>query len=184
MVLHCVNALIVFSGHVDFTKLSSCSLVICEAAICNYKMWRCKLCEFSTAVKVRLMSHYRLLHGQYSTTCPLPCPYHNCMCHFKTYNSLKVHMSRVHDASAKSVREVGDRVFKCPLCDFRQPFVERDMFLHLGRHLQQKQMVQCPFKDCSFTSNVYPTFRSHKSRVHSHSSDYATEFVQPIASDQ
>lgn len=30
---------------------------------------------------------------------------------------------------------------------------------------------------------MYPTFRSHKSRVHSHSSDYATEFVQPIASD-
>ncbi|KAL2078046.1 hypothetical protein ACEWY4_025731 [Coilia grayii] len=148
-------------------------------------MWKCKLCEFSTAVKVRLMSHYRLLHGQHSTICPLACPYHNCMCYFKTYNSLKVHMSRVHDAALQAGREnIGNRrAFKCQLCEFTQPFVERDMFLHLGRHLKQKQIVPCPFKDCSFTSNVYSTFTSHKCREHSNSSDYATELVQPIGSD-
>ncbi|XP_063063802.1 uncharacterized protein LOC134456364 [Engraulis encrasicolus] len=147
-------------------------------------MWKCKLCGFSTAVKVRLMSHYRLLHGQYSATCPLPCPFYHCMCNFRTFNSLKVHMSRVHDhATPRSGREVGSRVFKCPLCEFRQPFVERDMFLHLGRHLQQKQIVPCPFKDCTFTSNVHSTFRSHKHREHSNSSDYAPELVQPISSD-
>lgn len=93
-------------------------------------------------------------------------------------------MSRVHDhATPRSGREVGSRVFKCPLCEFRQPFVERDMFLHLGRHLQQKQIVPCPFKDCTFTSNVHSTFRSHKHREHSNSSDYAPELVQPISSD-
>ena len=40
-------------------------------------------------------------------------------------------------------------------------------------------MVLCPFKDCSFKTNMYNTFNSHKSREHNGSSEYAPEFVQP-----
>ena len=74
------------------------------------------------------MSHYRLHHGQHSTVCPLPCLHHSCMRTFKTYNSLKVHMSVVHKAAKKSSgsnqQNVSSMTFQCPLCEFRQAFSE------------------------------------------------------------
>ena len=106
-------------------------------------MWKCKLCEFSSCLKIQLLRHYRLYHGQYSTVSPLPCLYTSCMCTFTTFNSLKVHLSRNHSAR----RVVGgdghdlmfDRAFHCPVCEFKQPFVEREMYNHLRGHLRKKK---------------------------------------------
>lgn len=143
-------------------------------------MWKCKLCTFSSAIKVYLLRHYRLHHGQYSTVSPLPCLHHNCMCTFSSFNALKIHMSRVHRPNVVDRRVAGNdshgmvnmSAFHCPLCDFKQPFDERAMFFHLRGHLKLRQTVPCPFRDCTFKSNVYSTYNSHKCREHHNASDY------------
>lgn len=148
-------------------------------------MWNCKLCVFTSAIKVQLLRHYRLFHGQYSTVSPLPCLYNNCMCTFSTFNSLKVHLSKEHaeknvvgrDSSALT----NNQSFHCPVCDFRQPFIERDMNNHLRGHLRQKVTVPCPFKACKFKTNVYSTYNAHKCREHQNTSDYdETVVVQNV----
>lgn len=144
-------------------------------------MWKCKLCVFSSALKIQLLRHYRLYHGQYSTISPLPCLYNNCMCTFSTYNSLKVHLSRVHLEKRLVGRDNSDLTlnlaFHCPVCDFKQPFVESDMFIHLRGHLRRKETVPCPFRACKFQTNVYSTYNSHKCREHQHASDYDVAVV-------
>lgn len=138
-------------------------------------MWKCKLCEFSSALKIQLLRHYRLYHGQYSTVSPLPCLNDNCVCTFSTFSSLKVHLSKVHSIKRVAVEEAKDlnvnQAFHCPLCDFEQPFVENDMFVHLRSHLRKKEMVPCPYKDCSFKTNVYSTYNGHKCREHQNKMD-------------
>lgn len=93
----------------------------------------------------------------------------------------------MHNAASKRLgsNQAHDNsmAFQCPLCEFRQPFVERDMFLHLRGHLKQKQIVPSAFKHSLFTSNVHSTFNSHKCREHSNSSEYAPELVQQINCD-
>ncbi|KAK0142283.1 hypothetical protein N1851_020018 [Merluccius polli] len=103
------------------------------------------------------------------------------MCTFSTFNSLKVHLSRTH--SKKKVAEGGSGdltsnwEFHCPVCDFKQPFVERDMFIHLRGHLRLKEIVPCPFRACTFTTNVYSTYNAHKCREHKNASDYDVAVV-------
>lgn len=43
-----------------------------------------------------------------------------------------------------------------------------DYFAHLRTHLRNNERVQCPFKDCSFETNIYSTFNAHKSKAHQH----------------
>ncbi len=42
--------------------------------------------------------------------------------------------------------------------------------------------MACPYKDCSFTTNVYSSFNSHKSRSHqaSVSSDFQNDIVSEV----
>lgn len=51
----------------------------------------------------------------------------------------------------------------CKLCFH----TERQYFEHLGGHLKKHETVPCVFQDCDYKTNVYTTFRSHKSRKHS-----------------
>ena len=100
-------------------------------------------------------------------------------------------MSRVHRPNVTERMVAGSdthgvaytSAFHCPLCDFKQPFVERDMFLHLRGHLKLKQTVPCPFRDCRFKSNVYSTYNSHKCREHQNASDYDVLIVVPNESN-
>lgn len=63
------------------------------------------------------------------------------MCTFSTFNSLKVHLSRIHSEKRVAGGDSHDltinRAFHCPVCDFKQPFVERDMYGHLRQHMQR-----------------------------------------------
>lgn len=87
----------------------------------------------------------------------------------------EIHLSRNHSAR----RVVGgddhdllfDRAFHCPVCEFKQPFVEREMYNHLRGHLRKKEMVPCPFTTCKFQTNVYSTYNAHKCREHQNASD-------------
>lgn len=70
-------------------------------------------------------------------------------------------------------------LFKCPLCTFQQPFSEPAIFSHIRKHLKNHETVTCPYKDCNYTTNVYSSFNSHKSRAHQESlaSDFQTDIV-------
>lgn len=103
------------------------------------------------------------------------------MCTFTTFNSLKVHLSRIHSVKRVVGRDGHDltftQAFHCPVCDFKQPFVERDMFSHLRGHLRRKEMVPCPFRACKFKTNVYSTYNAHRCREHQNASDYDVAVV-------
>lgn len=58
--------------------------------------------------------------------------------------------------------------YKCHVCDLTEPCSKSDYFAHLRTHLKNNEKVQCPFKDCSFETNVYSTFNVHKSKAHQH----------------
>lgn len=106
------------------------------------------------------------------------------MCTFKTLNSLRTHLSRYHTRQFGSSAEHSQQalLFKCPLCPFQQQFSESVLFCHLRRHLRNHETVACPYKDCSFTTNVYSSFNSHKSRSHqaSVSSDFQNDIVSEV----
>lgn len=125
---------------------------------------------------MQFLRHYRLCHGQYSTVSPLPCLYKNCMCTFTTFNSLKVHLSKVHTEKivlqADSHNATINKPFNYPVGDFKQPFIEKDMYSHLRGHLRLKEMVPCPFSACKFKTNVYSTYNAHKCREHKNASNY------------
>lgn len=54
----------------------------------------------------------------------------------------------------------------CELCNFAETCSETQYFAHLKIHIHNKETVKCLFKDCSFKSSVYSTFRAHKSKKH------------------
>lgn len=56
--------------------------------------------------------------------------------------------------------------FICSVCGFKQPFNDATLFSHLRTHLKQNEMVDCPFKNCQYRTNVYSSFNAHKSRNH------------------
>lgn len=88
--------------------------------------WKCKYCIFACDKRGYLLKHYRIKHGSYARSQPFPCMYQECLCTFKSFNSLKIHLSRVHTANEKQQSE---RIFKVK---FPVSFV---IFLNLVRLL-------------------------------------------------
>lgn len=129
-------------------------------------MWKCNYCVFACDKRGHLLKHYRLKHGSYARSQTFPCLYQECLCTFKSFNSLKIHISRFHTVTQQSVRQFQVKL-RCQLCDFLEPCHDTEYFAHLQhRHLKDHQSVQCPFQGCSFESSVYSTFSSHKSKHH------------------
>lgn len=143
-------------------------------------IWQCKLCAASFTSRIQLFRHYRLQHSHYSRIIPLPCLYTDCICTFQTLNALSTHLSRyTAQFSSCAEQSQGPVLFKCTLCTFQQPFSESALFSHLRKHLKNHETVTCPYKDCSYSTNVYSSFNSHKSRAHQASlaSDFQTDIV-------
>lgn len=122
-------------------------------------------------------------HSHYSRISPLPCLYTDCICTFQTLNALSTHLSRYHTAQPSSCTEQsqGPVLFKCPLCTFQQPFSNSALFSHLRKHLKNHETVTCPYKDCSYSTNVYSSFNTHKSREHQ--AGLASDFQIDIVSE-
>lgn len=57
-------------------------------------------------------------------------------------------------------------VFSCHICGCNALLTERDFCTHITTHLRRNENVLCLFLDCSFQSNIYGTFKSHKSCKH------------------
>lgn len=133
--------------------------------------WKCKFCLFSCEKRAQLLKHYRLKHGGYTRTTPIPCLHTDCLCSFKSFNSLRVHLTKSHShqvvyGSQTSPCDDTPLIFHCLLCSFEEPCTESIFLSHLRHHLKSHEMVQCPYKNCTFQSNVYSTFNVHKCREH------------------
>ena len=130
-------------------------------------IWKCKYCEFNCDQRGQILKHYRIKHGSYSRNEPFPCPHQDCLCTFRSFGTLRTHMSRFH-IETPSLQPAPRAVkLRCLLCEFLEPCNDATYFTHLrSRHLRDNQKVQCPFKGCTFESSVYSTFNAHKSKVH------------------
>lgn len=131
--------------------------------------WKCKYCLFSSEKRAQLFKHYRLKHGSYARTTPIPCLHTDCLCSFKSFNALKVHLTRnhsheVHDGQTSGADEI-PVIFNRPLCNFEEPCTDL-FFSHLRQHLKSKETVKCPYENCIFESNLYSTFNAHKCKDH------------------
>lgn len=124
-------------------------------------IWLCKNCSFRTSTRLQLLKHYRLKH--LSTGRALPCLYSDCPCSFKSWGALRTHISRDH-IQTEQLRQSAS--FCCLLCNSPNFDTERQYFEHLGVHLKKHETVCCVFKDCDYSTNIYSTFASHKSRKH------------------
>ncbi|XP_053292860.1 uncharacterized protein LOC128453795 [Pleuronectes platessa] len=145
--------------------------------------WNCKLCSANFTTRTQLFKHCRLRHSHFSRVSPLPCLYDDCMCTFLTLSALGTHLSRYHipehrTSAGQSQEPV---TFRCPLCTYQHPFSESVLLSHIRSHLKKHEMVLCPYKDCNYSTNVYSSFNSHKSRVHR--ANLASDFRNDIVSE-
>lgn len=72
-------------------------------------------------------------------------------------------MSRDHTQTEQLGQSVS---FSCLVCNSYRFHTERQYFEHLAAHLKKHETVHCVFKDCDYSTNIYSTFASHKSRKH------------------
>lgn len=56
--------------------------------------------------------------------------------------------------------------YSCHLCTCSNLPTEKSYFLHIGTHLKSSETVTCMFESCTFHTNIYGTFHSHKNRKH------------------
>lgn len=148
--------------------------------------WVCKLCTASFQSRTHLLTHIRLQHSHYSKVSPLPCLHKDCECSFYSFNALKTHLSRYHigDSITQEAQNQKPLVFICSICLFKQPFSDTTLFRHLRVHLKNHEVIECPYKNCQFKSNVYSSFNSHKSKNHQFdNSDYKDGLVVSQESD-
>lgn len=143
-------------------------------------MWKCKKCTVVESSRSQLLKHYRLKHRHYSCSRRYPYPYLTCPSTFKTWNSLCIHLSRVHKTHT-SQEQIPLSTFSCPVCTYNDLASERAFFLHLNGHLRSNETVQCVFIGCSFQTNIYATYQSHKNRKHTPHSikDFKLAVVKP-----
>lgn len=55
---------------------------------------------------------------------------------------------------------------RCLLCEYKQNSTLKDYLQHLGQHLKNHKTENCIFQRCSYKTNVYDSFRSHRYRNH------------------
>lgn len=130
-----------------------------------------------------MLEHYRLHHGNVSSVSPLPCLYEDCICTFQSINALKIHLTRLHTQTAvRSVNHMECVSFICPVCGLTQPFSDKTLLSHLRTHLKQHETVDCPFRNCQYSTNVYSSFNAHKSRNHPDGdvSDFKDEIIWAV----
>ena len=128
-------------------------------------MWKCKDCENSYSRGSELLKHYKLDHHHYERGRAYPCTYENCQCTCKTWKALLTHLSKCHPTQ-KSPQEDSFSAFKCHICNNNQLSTETDYFKHIGTHLRNRESVECVFNDCSYKTNIYGAFNTHKWRRH------------------
>lgn len=95
-----------------------------------------------------MLKHYRLKHGTFTLQQPIPCLHMDCLCSFKSFNALKVHLSVWHSQSDRQTSEP-KVAFHCQLCEYVQPCTESEFFTHLHSHLKLKHVFHAHMKAVS-----------------------------------
>ena len=72
------------------------------------------------------------------------------------------HLSRSHQPTSQPERTT----FKCLLCHFNERSNLTSYFQHIIQHLTNSETVDCVFKGCSYRTNIYGSFRTHRSQNH------------------
>lgn len=139
--------------------------------------WLWKTSRFKADKLKGLLKHYKLRHGVVSRGQTVPCLYTNFACSFKTFNALQAHLSRQHPEKLTSIEVLS---FECVLCRSSCFDSERPYFEHLGSHLRRFEVVAYVFKNCSFSTNIYSTFATHRhSKLSRHGlEDFKTEVLK------
>lgn len=154
---------------------------MCFQVAATNMTWHCKLCSSFFITRTYLFKHRRLQHSHFSKITPLPCLHDDCMCTFQTLSALSTHLSRCHTQKQNSSAGENQELvtFKCPLCTFEQPFSESIILSHIRSHLKKHETVVCPYRGCDYSTNVYSSFNTHKSRKHQRSlaSDLSSDIV-------
>ena len=120
--------------------------------------WTCKFCDFLSYNEKTIFKHYKDKHGRGRTG--FVCIYPACFTVFQSHVELGRHL-KDHKCGPRTIAKI-----RCELCSFSAPTSIKCYFLHLKRHLINKETVTCPFVGCSFKSRVAPTFTAHRSRSH------------------
>ncbi|XP_013863274.1 uncharacterized protein LOC106517106 [Austrofundulus limnaeus] len=129
-------------------------------------MWKCKECDAQVTTRSLLLNHYRLNHGHFGRRHPYPCTYLKCPCTFKTWNALRSHLCRSH-VDHTSQRSVDSTTFSCHHCSRSGIASLRELLIHINSHLKKHETIYCVFNNCSFQTNLYGTYQTHKNRKHS-----------------
>lgn len=125
-------------------------------------MWKCKECSKHFSIRSEILKHLRRDHQFHGRRRPYPCIYAQCPCSSKTWNGLQKHLSRNHSSLESQQRHS----FKCYICGNNQLSTEHVFFQHIHEHLRKYEVVPCMFNGCSFKTNIYSSFLSHKLRKH------------------
>lgn len=133
-------------------------------------MWRCKQCSETVSTRYQLLKHYKLKHYHFGQRYSYPCTYYECPCSFKTWNALKTHLSRCH-VDVLSTNSAAHGVFTCLLCPGSEILSSREYFSHINNHLKRFETVTCVFQNCTYQTNIYASYKSHKNRKHPHCTD-------------
>lgn len=128
-------------------------------------MWKCKECSLELASRYLLLQHFRQTHGHFRGSYRFPCPYTDCPCTFNTWSKLLNHTYKSH-AKQTTPKPLEVSTFQCHVCSCRELATERDFFQHLNGHLRHNETVPCVFLGCTFKTNIYSTFNTHKNRKH------------------
>lgn len=147
-------------------------------------MWKCKECAAEETSRYLLLKHYRLKHGHFGRKHPYPCTYLNCPCAFKTWNALRSHLCRSH-FDQTSQTSVDCTTFSCHHCSSSHIASLKEFFTHANSHLKKHETITCIFENCSFQTNIYGTYQTHKNRKHRTYtlSDLKAGIVQNVTAD-
>ena len=91
-----------------------------------------------------------------------------CTC--KIWKALLTHLSKSHQPSS----QIDLTTLKCLHINERSNLT--DYFQHIAQHLKNSETVDCVFKGCSYRTNIYGSFRSHRSRNHN---NYTVNDLKP-----
>lgn len=128
-------------------------------------MWQCKECPSQLASRYLLLQHFRQTHVCFRGSFRYPCPYTDCPCTFSTWSKLLNHTYKIH-AKQETPKPEELTTFQCHVCSCKELATERDYFQHINGHLRHNETVQCMFVGCTFESNIYSTFNTHRYRKH------------------
>lgn len=134
-------------------------------------MYKCVLCEHTTASLVSYVNHYKLHKSVHNVK--FPCGVPGCYRTFKTYSTFKSHVSSEHSHYSRAVRVsrsvqyIGNVHLECRFSNCQKKCENiSDLFAHLRSHIQEGEEINCPFPDCSAKYRVISSFSSHVSRYH------------------